>query len=367
MKKTLAGAVVAVGAAVVIFFVATRAKQENSDTPGQTADNPEAAALSLPQSSQAEALDAGDLERLREALPDSSGTEVSAESSLTMSAYADAADLEDTRPSSKATARIRASRGAALPRSKAAPGETPRAAASASPLARAAALIRQGKKYEARGLLTPVLLNCKKPPFRLKIKQVLDELNKELFFSPMPTPDSEFYMVRENDSYWNIAKATRNGIDLIKMVNQKSSDVLRPGQRLKIMKGAFSVLVEKSKFRLTVLLDGHYIKEYAVGVGRDNKTPNGIFEIASQKMVKNPAWTAPDGRVYPFGHPKNILGTRWIKFKETTAYNGYGIHGTTEPESIGKPSSNGCIRMHNRDVEELFAMLNPGDKVTIIK
>ena len=45
---------------------------------------------------------------------------------------------------------------------------------------------------------------------------------------------------------------------------------------------------------------------------------------------------------------------------------GYGIHGTNAPGSIGKAASHGCIRMRNRDVEELFAMVGVGVTVELL-
>ncbi len=44
---------------------------------------------------------------------------------------------------------------------------------------------------------------------------------------------------------------------------------------------------------------------------------------------------------------------------------GYGIHGTNVPSSIGRNASHGCIRMRNRDVEELFKMVAVGDQVEL--
>jgi len=44
---------------------------------------------------------------------------------------------------------------------------------------------------------------------------------------------------------------------------------------------------------------------------------------------------------------------------------GYGIHGTNAPRSVGHATSHGCIRLRNRDVERLYAMLRVGDIVEI--
>jgi lipoprotein-anchoring transpeptidase ErfK/SrfK len=44
---------------------------------------------------------------------------------------------------------------------------------------------------------------------------------------------------------------------------------------------------------------------------------------------------------------------------------GYGIHGTTQPESVGTDASNGCVRMLKQDVEELFEWVPRGTVVTV--
>jgi len=55
------------------------------------------------------------------------------------------------------------------------------------------------------------------------------------------------------------------------------------------------------------------------------------------------------------------VGTRWIGLN----LKGYGIHGTNAPRMIGRAASHGCIRLRNRDVERLYAMLRVGDVVRI--
>jgi lipoprotein-anchoring transpeptidase ErfK/SrfK len=68
--------------------------------------------------------------------------------------------------------------------------------------------------------------------------------------------------------------------------------------------------------------------------------------------------------VPPSDHKNNPLGTRWIPIEG--AGKDYGIHGTWEPDSIGKESSKGCIRMRNEDVQWLFDLIVAGEsKITI--
>jgi hypothetical protein len=86
-------------------------------------------------------------------------------------------------------------------------------------------------------------------------------------------------------------------------------------------------------------------------------TPRGKFRVVS--MIKNPDWSW-QGRIIPPG-PKNGLGSRFLGISKPS----YGIHGTNNPDSIGKALSHGCVRMHNRDVEALYDMVEVGTPVTI--
>ena len=55
-----------------------------------------------------------------------------------------------------------------------------------------------------------------------------------------------------------------------------------------------------------------------------------------------------------------VLGTRRLDLGD-----GYGIHGTNEPESIGHAASHGCVRLRNEDVEKLYDMVAVGTPVYI--
>ncbi|HYL37235.1 MAG TPA: L,D-transpeptidase [Bryobacteraceae bacterium] len=110
--------------------------------------------------------------------------------------------------------------------------------------------------------------------------------------------------------------------------------------------------------KIALIEDGRVVKVYPVAVGKPGTpSPKGSFHIASH--VQHPTWYQP-GKVVGPG-PANPLGTRWMGL----GYRGYGIHGTNMPLSIGKAASHGCIRMRNRDVEELFNLVEVGDPVEL--
>ena len=120
------------------------------------------------------------------------------------------------------------------------------------------------------------------------------------------------------------------------------------------------ILVSIPDRKLVLLEDGKVKRIFDVAVGKDSTpSPVGSFQIAS--LVKNPTWYGPKGVVVPPGK-SNPLGTRWMGL----GYKGYGIHGTSAPNSIGKAASHGCIRMRTKEAEELFKLVEKGDTVELL-
>jgi lipoprotein-anchoring transpeptidase ErfK/SrfK len=118
------------------------------------------------------------------------------------------------------------------------------------------------------------------------------------------------------------------------------------------------VLVSIVDCRLAVMENGKVLAYFPVAVGAAvSPSPTGEFEIVNR--VANPAYYH-EGVVMAAG-ANSPVGTRWIGLN----LKGYGIHGTNAPRSIGRAASHGCIRLKNRDVERLFAMLRVGDVVEI--
>lgn len=110
--------------------------------------------------------------------------------------------------------------------------------------------------------------------------------------------------------------------------------------------------------KLALIEDGQVVKVYPTAVGRAaSPTPSGTFTIVQR--ISNPAWYG-QGKVVAPGK-SNPLGTRWLGLSRKS----YGIHGTNDPRSIGRNASHGCVRMRNRDVEDLFARVVVGDVVEL--
>jgi lipoprotein-anchoring transpeptidase ErfK/SrfK len=118
------------------------------------------------------------------------------------------------------------------------------------------------------------------------------------------------------------------------------------------------VVVSIPDRKLAVIENGRVLRTFDVAVGAAHSpSPVGSFKIINH--VANPTWYHK-GKIIGPG-TNNPVGTRWIGLSAA----GYGIHGTNAPNSIGRNASHGCIRLRNRDVEQLFEMLAVGDQVEL--
>jgi hypothetical protein len=113
--------------------------------------------------------------------------------------------------------------------------------------------------------------------------------------------------------------------------------------------------------RLLTIYEGDVkVRIYPVGVGKTSTpTPIGYYKVTDKEM--NPEWIDPDNTNFRIeSGEENPLGYRWIGL-----FGNYGIHGTNKPDSIGGYVSNGCIRMYEKDVENLYNMVPLGTPVEI--
>ncbi len=129
-----------------------------------------------------------------------------------------------------------------------------------------------------------------------------------------------------------------------------------------------TVVVKTSERSLYFVIDEERALRFPVGVGKTGKTWTGTARVEG-KYVK-PAWQAPDEirrdnpklpEVIKGGAANNPMGAAAL----TLRGGEYAIHGTNRPESIGRFVSYGCIRMYNRDIVELYRLVQVGAPVIV--
>jgi lipoprotein-anchoring transpeptidase ErfK/SrfK len=136
-----------------------------------------------------------------------------------------------------------------------------------------------------------------------------------------------------------------------------------------------SIIVDPSNHFLYFVLGNQQAIRYGVGVGREGFAWSGAAIIGLKR--KWPRWLPPQSMVERDVHaaawangmpggPDNPLGARALYLYANGIDTLYRIHGTNEPQSIGKSMSSGCIRMLNEDVADLFERVPRGTHVVVL-
>lgn len=211
---------------------------------------------------------------------------------------------------------------------------------------------------------------------RSRLREAISKLNDEIVFSSKVFPDDQFslsYVVQGGDSLSRIASRQGLGVDwrLIQRINRMSSETIRVGQALKLVRGPFHAVVDKSDFRLDLYAgppdsrdEWTFIRSFSVGLGdpaQSSETPLGEFTVKRNSRLINPHWVNPrTGERFDKDDPMNPIGERWVGFRGLGQYEvieGIGLHGTIDPSSIGQQKSMGCIRMGSGDVELVYELM----------
>ncbi len=137
-----------------------------------------------------------------------------------------------------------------------------------------------------------------------------------------------------------------------------------------------TIVVETSKRFLYLVETPFTARRYGVGVGRDALAWSGTATIDVKKEW--PGWRPTDemierepGKYAQYkdgmpGGPTNPLGSRALYLFDKGYDTFYRIHGTTQPQTIGTAASNGCIRMVNAHVEDLYSRVPIGTTVVVM-
>jgi lipoprotein-anchoring transpeptidase ErfK/SrfK len=129
-----------------------------------------------------------------------------------------------------------------------------------------------------------------------------------------------------------------------------------------------TVIVDTPHTYLYYVLGGGKALRYGIGVGREGFTWSGVRNVV--RKAEWPDWYPPAAMLHrqPYlprmtaGGPGNPLGARAMYIGGTD----YRIHGTNNPETIGKNVSSGCIRLTNTDVMDLYRRVQVGAKVVVL-
>jgi len=130
------------------------------------------------------------------------------------------------------------------------------------------------------------------------------------------------------------------------------------------------VIDTDARYLYYVLKDGKAIR-YGVAVGEDAMAFTGVAKVGRKQEW--PPWT-PTAEIkerlevpnYVGPGPQNPMGSRALYLYEGRKDTLYRIHGTNQPEYIGRAISSGCIRMTNEDIIDLYKRVKLGSVVVVL-
>ncbi|MGA2323721.1 MAG: L,D-transpeptidase family protein [Sedimentisphaerales bacterium] len=241
-------------------------------------------------------------------------------------------------------------------------------------IAQAMELLNQqpSKVIEARDRLNE-LLPLAQGQELVFIKGQLASLADKWLFSKLVYPEDKLcasYKVKPGDMLSAVGKQHNVPYEILMQINNIAKpEVLQAGVAIKVINGPFHARVYRSTFTMDLYLQNTYVKSFLVGLGKSGmETPTGRWRAKEGGKLIQPIWTDPvSGKTYHPQDPDYPLGSRWIGLEglegAAVGKTGFAIHGTKNPEQIGTPGSQGCIRLHNGDAILVYNLMMPGQSL----
>ena len=190
-----------------------------------------------------------------------------------------------------------------------------------------------------------------------EVHDLLDQLAGTVVYSHESLVEPP-YEVQPGETLQQIADRYQIPWQLLAKINGIADPLqVRPGEKLKVVRGPFSAVVDLNQKHLTLWIESRYAGSFPINVGRDQVAPPGTFEVKDK--VENPIYYGPD-QVIGADDPVNPLGERWISLGQQL-----GIHGSNDPQGPARADERGCIRLSDRDIHDVYDILSVGSKVVI--
>ncbi|MEX2114528.1 MAG: L,D-transpeptidase family protein [Pirellulales bacterium] len=196
------------------------------------------------------------------------------------------------------------------------------------------------------------------PAEQQQLNQLLDQVAGTVVYSTQHLLEPP-YEVQPSERLEDIAQRYSVPWQLLAKINGiDDPGTLRPGERIKVVRGPFNAVVDLERRELTlVLANGCYAGRFPIGIGQDQPPREGRFAV-SDKVV-DPVYHGRT-KVVGAGDQENPYGNRWIGLGTDLA-----IHGTDRAENVGRTDLPGSISLRPQDAQDVFDILAAGSQVTI--
>lgn len=246
-------------------------------------------------------------------------------------------------------------------------------------LKQAQSLANAGKLIEARKLLVNALVTAPKSPVTRELRDLLGDVNTQIFFSKQPSPRKIEYTVKSGDALSSIARKLQSSAEAIVRVNALDSTLIRPGEKLLVPQLDFTITIDLPRDRLVVHDSRGFFTQYPIASADLPKArePTIQTKVTAKSFWENgkPVRSTRELQKEKEGSPRIDLGRR-----------GYVLYGVDEDNDATNsevavdaddkqhaPNSDDAnrpaqgIAMLKDDLSEIELLIRKGTPVTIIR
>jgi LysM repeat protein len=243
-------------------------------------------------------------------------------------------------------------------------------------LKRARALVHDGKLQEARRTVVEALTTAPRSPVTRELRDLLGDINTQLFFSNEPSPRKTEYVVKPGDALASIARRLKSSPAAIMRVNKLDSTLIRPGEKLFVPPLDFTITIDLPRDRVVVHDSHGFFTQYPITSADlpPSRKPMVETKVKAESFWKNGRPVAQDLASSKDATPRIRLGHR--------GYVLYGVEESSEDSDskidIDAEDANAerdksetnhqpqGIAMLKEDIAELELLIHKGTPVTII-
>jgi LysM repeat protein len=243
-------------------------------------------------------------------------------------------------------------------------------------LKQAQTLVGEGNLKEARTILVNALITAPKSPVTRELRDLLGDVNTQIFFSKEPSPRKMEYIVKSGDALAAIARKLRSSTEAIIRVNDLDSTLIRPGEKLLVPALDFTITIDLPRSRVVVHDSHGFFTQYPIASAELPKTrqPTVEMKVSAKSFWENGKPVRAGGELHQEGTPRIELGRR-----------GYVLYGVEEESDASSsqiavetdekkqtPNSTDAnrppqgIAMLKDDLSEIELLIHKGTPVTII-
>jgi LysM repeat protein len=239
--------------------------------------------------------------------------------------------------------------------------------------------VDEGKLNDARALLVNALISAPKSPVTRELRDLLGDVNTQIFFSKEPSPRKIEYTVKGGDALSSIARKLQSSAEAIIRVNELDSTLIRTGEKLLVPQLDFTITIDLSRNRLVVHDSHGFFTQYPISSADlpPTRQPTIQTKVTAKSFWENgkPVRSTREFQKEKEGTPRIDLGRR-----------GYVLYGVEEESDAtttsqitveaddkeGTPNSDDAnrppqgIAMLKDDLAEIELLIHTGTPVTII-